>query len=71
MNEQELLAKAIWATYDIRTDDADLRKNPEWFEKLRGDYPVRREYPVFTVRCTHVDASVVETLKALGFNVTF
>lgn len=69
LTEQELLAKAVLQTYDIRTDDADLRDNPALFEKLRGDYPVRREYPVYAIQCRKVGENVKEILKALGFNV--
>jgi len=67
--EEQMLSKAILTTCDIRTDDTDLRKNPEWFEKLRGDYPVRREYPVYTVHCRNVDQKTKEKLEALGFKL--
>lgn len=69
LSEQGLLAKAILQTYDIRTDDANLRKHPDLFEKLRGDYPVRREYPVYTIKCKKVDEKLQQLLKAMGFNV--
>ena len=45
LNEQDIFAKAILHTYDIRNDDQDFRKNTAQFEQLRGDYPVRREFP--------------------------
>jgi len=67
--EEKILSKAVLATYDIRKDDADLRKNPGLFEKLRGDYPVRREYPVFTIQARHVPEKVLGVLRALGFNL--
>ena len=67
--EEELLSKAVLATYDIRTDDADLRRNPALFEKLRGDYPVRREYPVFSIHCRNVGKDTLEKFEALGFKM--
>ncbi len=69
MSEQDLLSKAVLATYDIRKDDVDLRRNPEMFERLRGDYSVRREYPVYTVHCRNVDWSIQKKVEALGFKI--
>lgn len=69
MTHEELLSKAILATYDVRTDDANLRRNTELFEKLRGDYPIRREYPVYTIKCQNVDGELKEKFEALGFNI--
>lgn len=37
------LQQKMVENYDIRRDDAALRRNPEAFEQLRGAYPVRRE----------------------------
>lgn len=69
LTDEALLSKAILSTYDIRTDDANLRKNTGLFEKWRGDYPVRREYPTFTVHCRNVKKETMDTLAALGFNI--
>lgn len=30
--------------YDPRTDSRALKSHPDWFERLRGDYPLRREH---------------------------
>jgi len=69
LSNEEILAKAILATYDIRNDDAALRKNPELFEKLRGDYPIRREYPVYTIHTKNVNQQTLEVLNELGFKL--
>jgi erythronate-4-phosphate dehydrogenase len=69
MLEEEILAKAVLFTYDVRHDDEALRDNPALFEKIRGDYPVRREYPAFTLRLRNVSEHTLEILKSLGFNV--
>lgn len=67
LNEQEIIAKVILATYDIRNDDRKFRNNTTEFEQQRGDYPVRREFPAYTVKATHVDEKTVDKLKLLGF----
>ena len=68
-DNEEIIARAVLATYDIRIDDHDFRSNPELFEKLRGDYYVRREYPVFTVVAKNVSNEVIEVLESLGFKM--
>lgn len=69
LSEQEIISKAILHTYDIRKDDADFRKNTVLFEKLRGDYPVRREFPAFTIRLINSEEKTAESLKQLGFKI--
>lgn len=68
-SEQEIIAKAILHTYDIRNDDQDFRNNTAQFEQLRGDYPTRREFPTFTIVPENVEEKTLEVLKKLGFNV--
>jgi erythronate-4-phosphate dehydrogenase len=67
--QESLLGDAILATYDLRADDLHLRKNPALFEKLRGDYPVRREFGAYTVRITNVPDDTICKLKNLGFRI--
>ena len=50
LREEEILAGAVLATYRIGADDKALRENPGLFEKLRGDYPVRREFHAHTIK---------------------
>jgi len=69
-DEESIIAEAVLSTYDIESDDDALRSNPNDFEKLRGDYPVRREFPVFKVITTNVDKRVTENLKTIGFQVS-
>ena len=68
LTEQEIISAAILATYDIRNDDSVFRNDTESFEQQRGDYPVRREFPAFTIHAKNVDALVLEKLRKLGFN---
>lgn len=67
---QEVLADAILYTYNIKDDDARLRADTGSFERQRADYPVRREFPAFTVTLKNDDtgrATVI--LREIGFNV--
>ncbi len=54
-NIDQILDEAILYTYNIFTDDRRLRENPTEFELQRADYPIRREFPAFTVRFTNID----------------
>ena len=42
------LAEAYLQMYDPRRDSEALKTHPEQFEKLRGDYPLRREKEAYT-----------------------
>jgi erythronate-4-phosphate dehydrogenase len=64
-----VLGEAILSTYDIKNDDFRLRENTALFEKLRGDYPVRREFGTYTVKVKNVQKDTVEKLMKLGFSV--
>lgn len=80
-SEPELLADAsqgdlletLWEvyrqSYDVSRDDGELRKNPQDFERLRGDYPLRREPPAFSVRLFQGYEEIRVTLEQLGFSV--
>jgi erythronate-4-phosphate dehydrogenase len=64
--EEKMLA-AVSLSYNIKDDSDRLRNSPATFEKQRGDYPLRREFPVFRVECS--DKEVFEALIQLGFKV--
>jgi erythronate-4-phosphate dehydrogenase len=66
---QQIIAEAVLFTYPIWSDSEKLKKSPETFEKQRGDYPVRREFPVFTVKLKNVDDHLAELVHRIGFNV--
>jgi erythronate-4-phosphate dehydrogenase len=65
--DQEILWEAVAGTYNIDTDSISLRNSPSYFEKLRGDYRVRREFPAFTVKLSGGGGRIREILKDLGF----
>jgi erythronate-4-phosphate dehydrogenase len=66
---QQIISEAVLFTYPIWLDSKKLKESPETFEKQRGDYPIRREFPVFTVRLTNVDQNTLRMLQHLGFNI--
>lgn len=68
-SEEQILREAVLATYDIREDDQRLRNSVETFEKQRGDYPVRREFPVYPIIAKNIDQNSIEKLKNLGFKI--
>ena len=67
--EQSVLAEAILSTYRIECDDKALRDNPDLFEQLRGDYPVRREFGTYSIRAIRTNPEIVSKLKLLGFKL--
>lgn len=69
LTEQQIISKAILHTYDIRNDDALFRSKPADFEKQRGDYPTRREFPAYTIEATSVSQETMQKLKKMGFNL--
>lgn len=66
---QQVLSEAILHTYDVAEDTAALRADLGAFEKLRGDYPVRREPTAFTVRLRNAAPELAESLIKLGFEI--
>lgn len=68
-SDQKILSEAVLATYDIREDDQRLRSSVESFEKQRGDYPVRREFPVFSIKANKISQENLEKLVNLGFKL--
>ncbi|MFW6277462.1 MAG: 4-phosphoerythronate dehydrogenase PdxB [Prolixibacteraceae bacterium] len=67
--EYSILAEAILSTYDIENDDDALRDAPHQFEKLRGDYPVRREFDSYAIDARNIEKGTLNKLKKLGFNL--
>ncbi len=67
--EYSIIAEAVLSTYDIETDDEKLREAPYMFEKLRGNYPVRREFDTYTVSAKNIEEGTIEKLKQIGFKI--
>lgn len=66
---QEVLFEAIWHSYDITEDSNLLREHLDSFEKLRGDYQIRREFTYYNIMLSSAPDSYAEALSELGFNV--
>jgi erythronate-4-phosphate dehydrogenase len=69
LSDQDVISKAILHTYDIRTDDRLFRNKPSDFEQQRGDYPVRREFPAYTLQLKNVTSQATTLLEGLGFKL--
>lgn len=67
LTEQQIISKAILHTYDIRNDDTMFRSKPADFEKQRGDYPTRREFPAYRIEASSVGQETMQKLKKMGF----
>ncbi len=67
--EEAVIRQAVLHTYNIKKDDEKLRLSPTAFEKLRGDYPLRREFSSYSVELTNASAGVCLALKTMGFGV--
>jgi erythronate-4-phosphate dehydrogenase len=66
---EEFLWDIYRKTYDVTADDRKLREDPGAFEKLRGDYPQRREPPAYSVSLSGGYGKVAEVMERLGFSV--
>lgn len=64
---QERLRYAVNHCYDIARDDGALRKDVKSFERLRGDYPLRREFFAYEVRGCRDGESAI--FAGLGFRI--
>ena len=67
--ELDVVSEAVFHAYDVMDDDAALRAAPQSFEKLRGDYQIRREPSAFTLRLHGGSPGLCSSLRLLGFNV--
>jgi erythronate-4-phosphate dehydrogenase len=67
--EYSILAEAVLSTYQIENDFEALKENTDDFEKLRGDYPVRRDFDSFTINVKNVEKETLEKLEKLGFKI--
>ncbi|MDR2448755.1 MAG: 4-phosphoerythronate dehydrogenase [Prevotellaceae bacterium] len=63
---QEKLYAAVQKTFPILEIDAQLRRQPNSFETIRNNYPLRHDFTAYTVLGDHAGKS---SLQALGFNI--
>ena len=63
----EVINEAVSHCYDITEDDRKLRYSPADFEKLRGNYRVRREFPAFSLTLKNEHGNIRKLLGDIGF----
>jgi erythronate-4-phosphate dehydrogenase len=76
-NCHEVARRAVLACYDVRRDDVRLRdtlslpvtQRAAAFDRLRKDYPVRREFPQTTLIVNEPNGMTGQLLSGLGFAV--
>ena len=69
------IRKAVLGCYDVREDDARLRAilslppedRPAYFDRLRKEYPIRREFQTQKITGADMDESTQTALRGLGF----
>jgi erythronate-4-phosphate dehydrogenase len=74
-NDEELLARAVRQVYDVRRDDQNLRRvvqhkpgeRGRFFDALRKNYPIRREFQNTTVVLDERRPSLAGKLRGIGF----
>ena len=77
MSEEDAIQMAVLASYDVRSDAALLRclseitieQRGRYFDELRKNYPVRREFPATVIKLPESKKIVAKKLIQLGFNV--
>ena len=74
-DEEDVVREAVLALYDVRRDDADLRGMPGevglrggYFEGLRRNYWMRREFQNTAVRVSGGSAALAAKFAGLGFS---
>jgi len=68
LDQEQVIAQAIRASYEVLQDYQALRNIPEQFEYWRGHYPVRREFPAYSIKAIHVEAETRQKLVEMGFH---
>ena len=68
-SEEEILREAVNHTYNIDEDNLKLRNSPSDFEKLRGEYPLRREFTSYMVDLKGGTQEVRQILLSIGFRI--
>jgi erythronate-4-phosphate dehydrogenase len=68
-SEEEILREAVNHSYNIEEDNSKLRNSPADFEKLRGDYPLRREFTSYQIELKGGTEEVKQILSEIGFKI--
>lgn len=65
----QILSEAVLYTYRVEEDSRLLKADPSLFEKLRGDYRIRREPTAFSIKLANYSEEQKQKLALMGFNV--
>jgi erythronate-4-phosphate dehydrogenase len=76
-NEQDSLLTTVRQIYNIKEDDIKLRlifkkaedKRSEYFDGLRKNYPIRREFQNTKVFIEDIDSNLAKKIKGIGFEI--
>ncbi len=68
-SEEDIIREAVIHTYNINDDNKSFRQLPLEFEKLRGNYPLRREFTSYTLNMSGGNEEVMQILRGLGFSI--
>jgi erythronate-4-phosphate dehydrogenase len=66
---EEVVHAVVAETYEIMADDRRLKGSPESFERQRAQYPLRREFPVYTFSLRHAEPEAESLVRKMGFQV--
>lgn len=74
---EEILNEICSKIYDIKKDSSELKssanfeeeKRKKYFDELRKNYPIRREFNNYTIKLSRNDEKLKEILAALRFKV--
>jgi erythronate-4-phosphate dehydrogenase len=68
-DDEDVLRRVAAGCYNICADDAALRAAPHAFDRLRAEYPVRREFFNTELELRGAGETLRRKLEALGFKV--
>lgn len=67
---QDIATEVILKTYPIMRDNEALKNRVTDFEKLRGDYPIRREFAAYTIKASNMPDDYRQRFMRLGFKLS-
>ena len=78
-NFEQKLNDIFHTVYDIKRDDDQMRnminmahdERPKYFDSLRKNYPLRREFTNYTVKLQDKDDDLTKILNAFRFNINY
>jgi erythronate-4-phosphate dehydrogenase len=65
----EIVSSALDTTYSIEEDHKRFIYDPSLFERLRGEYPLRREPSAYSLRLFNDEGTYRKLFEGLGFSV--